>query len=87
MSGPEHHAIFIVRVTIRPGGVAEGCRIDVVVTSSTDLHSRRLTRVRLHRLDDVATIVRTWLAEQVGPCASSDGTLTPRGESGRDEGR
>lgn len=87
MSGPERHAILIVRVIIRPGGVAEECQTDVVVTSSTDLRSRRLTRVRLHRLDDVATIVRTWLAEQLGSCASGDGTLTPRSESGRDERR
>jgi hypothetical protein len=52
MSGPERHAILIVRVIVRPGGVAEECRTDVVVTSSADLRSRRLIRVRLHRLDD-----------------------------------
>ena len=87
MSGPEQHAILIVRVTVRPGGVAGECRTDVVVTSSADLRSRRLIRVRLRRLDDVATIVRTWLAEWAGSCASGDGTLTPRSESGPDEGR
>jgi hypothetical protein len=87
MSGPERHAILIVRVTVRPGEVAGECRTDVVVTSSADLRSRRLIRVRPHCLDDVATIVRTRLAEWVGLCASGDGTLTPRWESGPDEGR
>jgi len=87
MTGLERHAILVVRVTVRPAGPDRQGRAEVVVTSSADLRTRRLHRVRLRRLDDISTVVRTWLADQAGPCGSGDGRLTPGAEGHGDERR